>query len=156
MTVWIMLGYVLGDQLATGTGAPMPGVLEMLVGGGVMLAVAIATAHRFWRRRHSAPLLSKTPEGVTEVGRQPYTVYGHLLTADSMSPVEAPAVAASLIAFIIVYFFVFGAGTFYILRLMKRMPRDPMPDLDDGPIRTSGVMPGPATGKTHGSQRHGN
>ncbi|WP_454286165.1 cytochrome ubiquinol oxidase subunit I [Rhizobium arsenicireducens] len=85
----------------------------------------------------------------TEVGRQPYTIYGHLLTADSISPVAAPAVAASLIAFIIVYFVVFGAGTFYILRLMARLPRDPMPDLDDGPIRTSGITP---TAQTEGGR----
>ena len=85
----------------------------------------------------------------TEVGRQPYTIYGQLLTADSISPIAAPAVAASLIAFIIVYFLVFGAGTFYILRLMKRLPRDPMPDLDDGPIRTAGITPGPARPDTH-------
>ncbi|MCM2473341.1 cytochrome ubiquinol oxidase subunit I [Rhizobium sp. CG5] len=81
----------------------------------------------------------------TEVGRQPYTVYGHLLTADSLSPIGAPAVATSLIAFIIVYFLVFGAGTFYILRLMARLPRDPMADLDDGPIRTSGITPAAQT-----------
>ena len=31
----------------------------------------------------------------TEVGRQPYTVYGHLLTADSISPIAAPAAAPS-------------------------------------------------------------
>ncbi|MFN7012170.1 MAG: cytochrome ubiquinol oxidase subunit I [Allorhizobium sp.] len=87
----------------------------------------------------------------TEVGRQPYTVYGHLLTADSISPIAAPAVAASLIAFIIVYFLVFGAGTFYILRLMARLPRDPMPDLGDGPIRSSGITPAAQTaGGKHG------
>ncbi|MCV3765539.1 cytochrome ubiquinol oxidase subunit I [Rhizobium sp. TRM95796] len=80
----------------------------------------------------------------TEVGRQPYTVYGHLLTAESHSPIAAPAVAASLIAFIVVYFFVFGAGVFYILRLMGRLPRDPMPDLGGGPIRSAGIHPGPA------------
>ena len=34
----------------------------------------------------------------TEVGRQPYTVYGLLRTADSVSPLDAPAVATSLIA----------------------------------------------------------
>jgi cytochrome d ubiquinol oxidase subunit I len=78
----------------------------------------------------------------TEVGRQPYTVYGELLTAQSTSPISAPAVASSLVAFIIVYFFVFGAGVFYILRLMARLPRDPMPDLADGPIRTAGINPG--------------
>ncbi|SIQ51681.1 cytochrome bd-I ubiquinol oxidase subunit 1 apoprotein [Rhizobium sp. RU20A] len=85
----------------------------------------------------------------TEVGRQPYTVYGHLLTAQSHSPIAAPAVAASLIAFIIVYFFVFGAGTFYILRLMARLPRDPTPDLQEGPIRTQGITPGPSLGGSH-------
>ena len=40
----------------------------------------------------------------TEVGRQPFTVYGLLRTSDSLAPVAAPAVAASLIAFIVVYF----------------------------------------------------
>lgn len=91
----------------------------------------------------------------TEVGRQPYTIYGHLLTADSISPVDAPAVATSLIAFIIVYFLVFGAGTFYILRLMARLPRDPMPDLQDGPIRTAGITPAPAVANKPGSDHHG-
>lgn len=90
----------------------------------------------------------------TEVGRQPYTVYGHLLTADSLSPIAAPAVGASLIAFIIVYFLVFGAGTFYILRLMARLPRDPDPELDRGPLRSAGITPGPSghatKGGTHG------
>ena len=54
----------------------------------------------------------------TEVGRQPFTVYGLLRTADSASPLAAPAVASSLIAFIVVYFAVFGAGVIYMLRLM--------------------------------------
>ncbi|MDK1377735.1 MULTISPECIES: cytochrome ubiquinol oxidase subunit I [unclassified Sinorhizobium] len=91
----------------------------------------------------------------TEVGRQPYTVYGHLLTANSVAPIEAPAVSASLLAFIIVYFFVFGAGTFYILRLMARLPRDTMPELDEGPIRTAGAAAhGPASAKSHGAH-HG-
>ncbi len=85
----------------------------------------------------------------TEVGRQPYTIYGHLLTSQSHSPIAAPAVATSLIAFVIVYFFVFGAGTFYILRLMARLPRDPTPELQEGPIRTQGITPGPAQGGSH-------
>ncbi len=79
----------------------------------------------------------------TEVGRQPFTVYGLLRTSDSLSPVAAPAVAASLIAFIIVYFFVFGAGTYYILRLMGK-PIKPASDAsitDEGPTRTAGTTP---------------
>ncbi len=47
---------------------------------------------------------------VTEVGRQPFTVYGMLRTADSVSPIALPGVAASLAAFAMVYFIVFGAG----------------------------------------------
>ncbi len=58
----------------------------------------------------------------TEVGRQPYTVYELMRTSESLSQVDAPTVAASLVAFIVVYFTVFGAGTFYMLRLMGKPP----------------------------------
>ncbi|MCE0494701.1 cytochrome ubiquinol oxidase subunit I [Vibrio salinus] len=58
----------------------------------------------------------------TEVGRQPFTVYGLLRTAESASPVDATAVGASLTAFVIVYLFVFGAGFFYLIRLMRKSP----------------------------------
>lgn len=77
----------------------------------------------------------------TEVGRQPFTVYGLLRTGDSLAPVAAPAVAASLLAFIVVYFFVFGAGTFYLLRMMNAPAGKPDPELKDGPIRTAGITP---------------
>ncbi|WP_164659895.1 cytochrome ubiquinol oxidase subunit I [Tropicibacter sp. Alg240-R139] len=78
----------------------------------------------------------------TEVGRQPYTVYGLLRTSDSLSPVAAPAVATSLIMFIVVYFFVFGAGTFYILRLMNKAPGEGSDDQTlAGPLRTAGIVP---------------
>ncbi len=60
---------------------------------------------------------------VTETGRQPYTVYGVIRTAESMSPVAAQQVATTLIGFIVVYAFVFGAGTFYILRLIGQGPK---------------------------------
>ncbi len=66
----------------------------------------------------------------TEVGRQPYTVYGQLLTADSHSPLAAPAVATSLVVFVVVYFTVFGAGACYLLKMMGRPPtahEDEMP-----------------------------
>ena len=79
----------------------------------------------------------------TEVGRQPFTVYGLLRTSDSLAPVEAPAVAASLVAFIVVYFFVFGAGTYYILRMMNKPAATPNLGLNDGPIRTAGITPAP-------------
>ncbi|MGR3199562.1 MAG: cytochrome ubiquinol oxidase subunit I, partial [Paracoccus sp. (in: a-proteobacteria)] len=77
----------------------------------------------------------------TEVGRQPYTIYGLLRTADSASPLDAAAVGASLIAFICVYFAVFGAGVVYILRLMAHPPERGEGDAEDipGPIRSGGM-----------------
>jgi cytochrome d ubiquinol oxidase subunit I len=77
----------------------------------------------------------------TEVGRQPYTVYGQLLTAQSHSPLGAPAIAVSLAAFVIVYFAVFGAGFWYLLHLMHRSPQAgeaPPPNI---PVRTAGTTP---------------
>lgn len=59
---------------------------------------------------------------VAEVGRQPYTVYGLLRTADSLSPVALPAVAGSLAAFVVVYVIVFGVGILYLMRLMRQDP----------------------------------
>ena len=80
----------------------------------------------------------------TEVGRQPYTVYGLLTTAESVSAIDAPAVGSSLLAFIVVYFALFGAGTFYILRLMGKPPESAEPGLPARePIRAAGIMPSP-------------
>ena len=78
---------------------------------------------------------------VTEVGRQPFTVYGLLRTADSASPLDAPAVAASLAVFAVVYFTVFGAGIWYLLRLMKKPPEAHEPPPGDAPIRSAGITP---------------
>jgi cytochrome bd ubiquinol oxidase subunit I len=80
----------------------------------------------------------------TEVGRQPFTVHGLLRTADSVSPLQAPAVAVSLLAFITVYFIVFGAGVFYILRLMSQSPRRGEEGPERGqPVRAAGITPAP-------------
>lgn len=83
----------------------------------------------------------------TEVGRQPYVVYNLLRTADAASPLDAPAVAASLLAFVVVYFAVFGAGVWYILHLMHKPPQAGEYGVkrgDTGPIRTAGITPGPS------------
>jgi cytochrome d ubiquinol oxidase subunit I len=81
----------------------------------------------------------------TEAGRQPYTIYGLLRTAESAAPVDAEAVAASLLAFIIVYFAIFGAGVFYLLRLMSNPPHEGEPDSpSDAHLRSAGIVPAPA------------
>ncbi len=59
---------------------------------------------------------------VTEIGRQPYVVYGILRTAEAVSPVPGTSIAISLAAFVIVYGFVFGAGSYYILKLIGKGP----------------------------------
>ncbi|AJP74514.1 cytochrome ubiquinol oxidase subunit I [Sphingomonas hengshuiensis] len=106
-----------------------------------------------WRLLHRFALLMG-PAGfvavlagwvTTESGRQPYTVYGLLRTTDSASPLAAPAVGTSLVAFVIVYFFVFGFGTWYILRLIAKGVQVGESDPPQGePVRTAGVVPGPA------------
>ena len=80
----------------------------------------------------------------TEVGRQPFTIYGLMRTSESLSPVSAPAVGASLIAFIVVYFVVFGAGVLYILQLMRRPLLADDGELARGPVKAAGINPGPA------------
>jgi cytochrome d ubiquinol oxidase subunit I len=50
-------------------------------------------------------------------------------------------VATSLAAFALVYFTVFGAGVFYILRLMSKPPGGADAEIDVGPVRAAGITP---------------
>lgn len=136
---------------------PVPVVFwsfRIMVGlGMLMMLVGFISLFLRWRKSlYDTPLFHRLamlmgPTGfvavlagwiTTEVGRQPYTVYGHLMTIESIAPVEAPAVAASLIAFIVVYFALFGAGTYYILKMMNKLPGDVAP-LPETPTRTAGT-----------------
>ena len=56
----------------------------------------------------------------TEVGRQPWTVYGVLRTADAVSPVPGGSILFSIFLFVLVYGIVFGAGLYYIAKLVHR------------------------------------
>lgn len=128
----------------------------MVAIGFAMVALGAWSLWARWRGTlYDSTLLKKTtalmaPSGfiavlagwvVTEVGRQPYTVYGLLRTSDSLSPIAAPAVATSLAVFAVVYFIVFGAGTAYIIRLMKAAPGDPGRGAPPKyPIRTAGML----------------
>ncbi|MGL6028732.1 MAG: cytochrome ubiquinol oxidase subunit I [Legionella sp.] len=58
---------------------------------------------------------------VNEIGRQPYTVYGFMRTSESVSPsVLGSQVGWSLLAFVVMYTLVFGAGSYYILKLIGK------------------------------------
>ena len=109
----------------------------MVALGFAMVAAGVASLWlRYRRRLYDTPRFQRVmvalgPSGLiallagwvtTEVGRQPYTVYGLLKTVDSASPIELPAVSASLAAFVVCYFVVFGAGIFYLVRTLRRMP----------------------------------
>jgi len=58
----------------------------------------------------------------TESGRQPWIVHGIMRTADATSPVLATSIATTLALFILVYGVIFGAGAYYINRLIHRGP----------------------------------
>lgn len=137
---------------------------RIMVGlGMLMLLIGVASlVLRPGGRLYTTPLLHRAailmgPSGfiavlagwvTTEVGRQPFTVYGLLRTADSVSPIGLPGISTSLIAFVIVYFIVFGAGVFYILRMMGKTPGAiPATPEPEGPTRAAGIVPGPAMHK---------
>jgi cytochrome d ubiquinol oxidase subunit I len=77
---------------------------------------------------------------VTEVGRQPWVVYGLMRTRDAVSPSLTGAnVLVSIALYIVVYLIVFGAGIFYMVRLARAGPPDHVetrePKLDERPAR---------------------
>jgi len=77
----------------------------------------------------------------TEVGRQPFTIYHALRTAESVSPVASPAVTVSLAAFVVVYFSTFVSGGIYILKLMARPPSSNESVPDSLPTHAAGITP---------------
>ncbi|MFC3073712.1 cytochrome ubiquinol oxidase subunit I [Shinella pollutisoli] len=139
----------------------------MVAIGFAMLGLGLwSLLARYRRRLYDWPLLHRAaiamgPSGfvaviagwvTTEVGRQPWTVYGLLRTAESHSPIAAPAIAASLTAFVIVYFAVFGAGTWYILKLMGRPPEPGESLPPQVPQRAAGITPAAGVGAPAGKE----
>jgi cytochrome d ubiquinol oxidase subunit I len=121
-----------------------------MVGLGVLMLLLAFASLWAWKRKtlfESRPLLDGwrwlSPAGfvallagwyVVEIGRQPYTVYGVLRTADSVSPnIQAAAVLSSLIVYAAVYFFIFGFGIWYLRKLLLVGPvKQPPKHLDGG------------------------
>ncbi|WP_315763448.1 MULTISPECIES: cytochrome ubiquinol oxidase subunit I [unclassified Bradyrhizobium] len=134
---------------------------RIMVGLGLlMFALGLFSLWERWRGRlYQSPLLHRFaiamgPAGfiaviagwmTTETGRQPFTVYGLLRTVDAASPLAAPAVGSSLLAFVIVYFIVYAAGILYLLRLMAEPPHPgEQGPSSETPIRTAGITPAPS------------
>lgn len=109
----------------------------MIALGGLMLLCGLWS---LWLRRRQRlfdhPLflrviLAMAPAGflallcgwvTTEVGRQPWTVYGLLRTKDSASPLALSSLSFSMLFFVAVYLFVFGSGLLMLIRLLRAAP----------------------------------
>lgn len=81
----------------------------------------------------------------TEIGRQPWIVYGVMRTADAVSNQSALSMSVTLIVFIVVYFIVFGTGVRYMLKLVGKGPEDheqELPDDTGRPARPLSAAPG--------------
>ncbi|MCG3729885.1 cytochrome ubiquinol oxidase subunit I [Vibrio cincinnatiensis] len=60
----------------------------------------------------------------TEIGRQPWVVYGLMKTKDAVSTHGDLTMSVSLITFFVVYSLVFGFGYFYMIRQIQKGPVD--------------------------------
>lgn len=64
----------------------------------------------------------------TEIGRQPWIVYGVMRTKDAVSNHSALTLSTTLIVIIVMYFAVFGIGVSYMLKLVAKGPEARGPD----------------------------
>ncbi|WDJ48633.1 cytochrome ubiquinol oxidase subunit I [Xanthomonas campestris pv. campestris] len=122
----------------------MVGLGLLLIAVGMLSLVLRARGRLYEARWLQRVVVVMAPSGmlamlcgwvVTEVGRQPFTVYGLLRTAHSTSPLSLPMVASSSVAILVLYPLVFGLGLFLLLRVLRRLPhareRGPSPGLAD-------------------------
>ncbi|SHG33802.1 cytochrome d ubiquinol oxidase subunit I [Kaistia soli DSM 19436] len=73
---------------------------------------------------------------ISEVGRQPWTIYNMLRTADSVSPsLTGLDVLISLIGYVAVYLFVYPTGILLMYRIVRKGPRLASTDDDDSPVK---------------------
>ena len=108
---------------------------RVMVGVGMlMLAVSWLCAWQFLRKRELSRLMVKaliamtfagwvaTLAGwwVTEIGRQPYLVYGVLTTADAASKVPAGMIATTFAMYMVLYVFLIVAYVSVVFHLARR------------------------------------
>ncbi|WP_027796178.1 cytochrome ubiquinol oxidase subunit I [Paraburkholderia acidipaludis] len=79
----------------------------------------------------------------TEAGRQPWVVYGVMRTSQAVSPLTTQQVSVSLMAFVVVYFLVFGTGIYYMLKLIRKGPA--LPGHSEDGARPAALPGSPAT-----------
>lgn len=131
--------------------APIFWAFRVMVGvGSLMLVVAWASAWLLWRRRRQPQgsmdlprpalyvLAAMTFSGwlatlsgwyVTEIGRQPFLVYGHLRTAEVATNLPSPMIATTLTAYLIVY----GLLLITYVGVLKYMAEHPFKHAPEAP-----------------------
>ena len=136
--------------------APVFWSFRVMVGVGMlMLVVAWGMALLLWRRRRTQAALPRfalyilagmtfsgwvaTLAGwwVTEIGRQPFIVYGLLRTADTVAEHPVPLVMGTLIAWLVLYV-VLLVSYIGVIRYMAEHPKQPAPEAPL-PIATTGA-----------------
>ena len=112
---------------------------RVMVGSAVlMLGIVLLGGWLRWRGRlYDSPLFLRVAEFaiplgflaviagwfVTEVGRQPWTVYGLLRTSASVSPsLTSLDVMLSLVGYVVVYLLIYPAGLLLMLRVVRNGP----------------------------------
>jgi cytochrome d ubiquinol oxidase subunit I len=128
--------------------------IMLAIGGSFLLIVIVGLWLRYRRRLYDSAYFLKACVGIaplgfvaviagwtmTEVGRQPWTVYGLLRTADSVTPsLTGFDVLVSLIGYMLAYLVIFPAGVFFMWRVV-----------DHGPVESDGTHAVEA-----GKPRHG-
>jgi cytochrome d ubiquinol oxidase subunit I len=105
--------------------------------GMLMILLALAALYFVWRRNLDRPrwflhllpfamilpyLATSTGWILTEMGRQPWIVYGVLRTEDGVSPVSGATVLISLLAFALVYAALIVANVYLMSKYARQAP----------------------------------
>jgi cytochrome d ubiquinol oxidase subunit I len=129
-------------------------VPTLLMMWAVVTSIALRLRGRLYTARWFHKLLVwMTPIGflgiwggwvTAETGRQPWIVYGKLLTAQAVSPLKPVPVLVSLILFIAFYVTLLGVFARYVVRAVREGPGDgPIVD-PPAPSRQPAPLPSPA------------
>jgi len=104
-------------------------LMLLIVAGGLALLARGRLDHSVWYLRlcQFAPCLGFIAViagwTTTEVGRQPWTIFGLFRTADSVSPsLTGSNVLTSLLLYVAVYLVIYPVGLFLMLRLVRAGP----------------------------------
>jgi len=123
---------------------------RLMVGIGLAMLALTLGGLWFWRRdalatarRFQALCIAAIPLGfiavvagwvTTEVGRQPWAVYGLLRTRDAVTPsLKAGDVTLSLLVYVAAYMLIFGSGIYFIARLSRTGFGAPQPEVQPFP-----------------------